>query len=115
MAGEAVLRCLLIVFAMALNAPAHLEFLGRQTVLPPLGVWNQAQLVDLLNRAVALLALDSSCGMSVVAKLHVLRQAVNLYPLDRRLLFPVLLQDLNPFELVVFFGELAVAAHAEFD
>ena len=61
------------------------------------------------------LALQAGLDMPVVPKLNVFGQAVNLNPFNGPLLFPMLLQDLNPLNFVVGCRELCVAAHAQLD
>jgi len=114
-ARQAVLRRLLVVLAVALDAPAHFQLRGGQTVLPPLGIRNQVELVDLLDRSVAPLARDPCGNVAVVPKFDVLRDAMDLLPDDGLLLFPMLFQRLDARELVVFLGKLGVAAHADLD
>src|SRR5439155_24717786 len=64
--------------------------------------------------AVALLASEARAHVGAVLELHVFGQAVDLYPLDRLLLRPVVLERADPLELVVAGRELRVAAHAHF-
>ena len=52
--------------------------------------------------------------MSVVAKLDVLRKAMDLDPVNRKLVFPGLVQDPDALEAVVLGREVQVAAHADF-
>ena len=59
------------------------------------------------------LALDARLHVAVVLELHVLGKAMDLHPLDRLLLVPVLLERLDAFEVAD--RELRVAAHAQLD
>ena len=59
------------------------------------------------------LAFDARLDVAVVTELDVLREAMELDPLDRLLLFPMFLEDTDALDLVVLGRELAMAAHAE--
>ena len=64
---------------------------------------------------VAGLARDALAHVGPVLELHVLGQAMDLDPLDRRLALPVVLEGADARELVVGRRELLVAAHAQLD
>src|SRR4030095_14203087 len=111
--GQAVLGR--AVLSVAIDAPAHLELLRRQEPRPPVRVGSEMDLVHVLHRPVAALAVDAGLEVAVVPELHVLGQTVDLHPGNRLLALPVLLQRPDPRELVVGRREEGVAAHARLD
>src|SRR6185295_10112644 len=90
MTGGAILRRL--VAPVTIDAPAHFELLRGQEPRPPDRVLHERELVVGLDGAVARLAREASLHVGAVLELHVLRQPVDLHPLDRLLLGPVILQ-----------------------
>ena len=93
-----------------MNAPTHLERLGGQPPRPILRVLEHDDLVLFLDQSVALLTfhLRVRHEVSVVPELDVLRKPVDLEPLDRLLLVPVVLEGSNPRKLVVAGWKLTV-------
>jgi len=104
----------LMVLSMTINAPAHLEFRDRNQI-SDVRVRDEIELVDFFDRPVAGLAFDARLDVAVMPKLDVLGKAMNLDPFDRLLLFPMIFQDSNAFDLIVFGRKLRMTAHAEFD
>ncbi len=113
-AEEAVRRR--VVGPVAHHAPTHLQLLGGQAVLPPLGVGHQEELVHGFDQSVAALAGDTHRRhVTVVRELDVLRKAMDLDPGNRELVFPVLVQDPDSLQAVVLGRKLLVAGDADLD
>ena len=113
-ASHAINRRLMLFLVVAVYAPTHFQFLDRHAVFPMV-VGYQVEFVEFFHGPMTTLALQAGLDMPVVPKLNVFGQAVNLNPFNGSLLFPMLLQDLDPFDFVVGCGELRVATHAQFD
>ena len=111
MTRQAVLRRLLIILSMAIDAPAHFE-LGHRHEIPDMGIWNEMKFVDRFNRPMTRLTADTALDVAIVTELDVLGEAMDLDPFDRFLLLPMILQDPNPLDLVVLGRELRMTAHA---
>ena len=86
MALQAVLRRLLIILSMAVDAPTHFELRDGHEV-SDMGVLDEVKLVDLFDGAMTRLTFDARLDMAVVAKLHVFGQTMNLNPFDRLLFY----------------------------
>ena len=106
MTARAVNRGLAVVVVMTSEAPAHFHLLHRNAVFPVL-VGDEVELVELLDRTVAGLALHPRLNVPVVAELHVFGQPVDLNPLDGPPLLPVLLENPDALDLVVGLGNWA--------
>ena len=114
MTRQAVLRRLLIILSMAIDAPAHFELRDRHEI-SDMRIRNEMEFVEFFDRPVTRLTLDARLDVAIVSELDVLRETVDLDPLDRLLLFPVILQDSNALDLVVLGRELRMTAHTQFD
>ena len=111
MARQAVLRRLLIVLSMAIDAPAHFELCHRHEI-SDMGIWNEIKFVDRFDRPMTSLTFDTRLDVAIVAELDVLGEAMDLDPCDRFILLPMILQDQNPLDLVVPGRERRMTAHA---
>ena len=92
--------CLMVVVIVTIDAPAHLQLVGRDAVLP-LRLWNEVQLVHLLNLSMTSLTRNVGRNMPVMSKLNMLRQSMNLNPLNGLFVFPMLFEDSNPLNFVI--------------
>ena len=99
---------------MAIDAPAHLEF-GDGNQVSNMRIGNQMKLVDLLDRSVTRLTFDAGLDVPVVTELNVFWKAMDLNPFDRLLLFPMVFENANAFDLVVLGRKLRMTAHTNFD
>ena len=114
MTRQAVLRRLLIILSMTIDAPAHLELRDRHEI-SDMRIRNEMEFVEFFDWPVTRLTLDTRLDVTIVSKLDVVRKTVDLNPFDRLLLLPMILQDPNALDLVVFGGELGMTTHTEFD
>lgn len=114
MARQAVLRCLLIILSMAIDAPSHLELRDRHEI-SDVRVGNEMEFVHVFDRSMTRLAFEPRLDVTVVSELDVFGEAMNLEPFDRLLLLPMFLQDSDAFDLVIFEGKLGMTAHTDFD
>ncbi len=99
---------------MAIDAPAHFQFLHGYAVFP-MAIRHEVELVQLLDRTMTALAFEPGLDMPIVTKLNVFGQAVDLHPFDGFFLFPMLLENANALDFVVGRRKLRVTAHADFN